>query len=54
MGFIKEMLSTSSETSSKRVNGTLCVASMVLIVVLSIIFDWDISSVQENLLSTIF
>jgi len=52
--FLNNMFSGKEDTSSKRVNGTMCILLVTIIVTLSIILDWTIRIPQENLLHTIF
>jgi hypothetical protein len=52
--FIKNMFSGTSDVSSKRVNGTVLIFSVLVTVLLSIIFSWEIKPTQENLLTTLF
>lgn len=52
--FLKQLFSGSEDVSSRRVNGTLCIITTVLIVIISIVLDLNIKIPQENLLSTIF
>lgn len=52
--FVRKMLTEESGTSSKRINGTLCILSVVLSTFLSIVFKWNILPSHEFLLSTIF
>ena len=52
--FILEMFSGSSEISSKRVNGTLCILSVLFILIISVIFEKGISVEIMKLIKTIF
>lgn len=48
------MFSGSSEISSKRVNGTFCIMSVLFILFISIIFDKSISPEIVKLIKMIF
>lgn len=52
--FLLEMFSGNEEVSSKRVNGTFCVLSVLFILIISIIFDKSISDQLVKLLKMVF
>ena len=52
--FIKDMLSAEDGISSKRVNGTLCILTTLIILYISVIFDIRLDSIQADILSTVF
>lgn len=52
--FLLEMFNGNKEVSSKRVNGTLCILSVIFILTISIIFDKSISSELVKLLKMVF
>lgn len=52
--FLLEMFNGNKEVSSKRVNGTLCILSVIFILTISIIFDKSISSELVKLLKIVF
>lgn len=54
MRFIAAMFNSSSETSSKRVNGTLCILTVLLIVLISASFGLPISKEVLTLVKMIF
>ena len=52
--FIQKLLSAESSESSKRFNATLCIISMILLVMIVVLFEIDIKSAHESLIKTIF
>ena len=54
MNFLSQMFNGSNDVSSKRVNGTLCVLTVLFILVISIIFDKSISSELMKLTKMVF
>ena len=54
MNFLFQMFNGSNDVSSKRVNGTLCVLTVLFILVISIIFDKSISVELMKLLKMVF
>jgi len=54
MKFTAGIFSSSSDTSSKRVNGTLCILTVLLIVIISTSFGLSISKELLSLIKMIF
>lgn len=54
MNFLSQMFNGNNDVSSKRVNGTLCVLTVLFILVISIIFDKSISVELMKLLKMVF
>lgn len=52
--FLVNMLSGNSDVSSKRVNGTLCIWTILIILITSVIWQFNISETQESIISTVF
>ena len=52
--FLLEMFSGSAEVSSKRVNGTFCIMSVLFILFISIIFDKSISPEMLKIIKMVF
>ena len=52
--FIQKLLSAESSESSKRFNATLCIISMILLVMIVVLFKMDVELAHENLIKTIF
>ena len=48
------MLSSESDVSSKRVNGTICILTMVLLIIVAVTVDLDVKSAHENLIKMVF
>ena len=52
--FIKKLLSAESGESSKRFNATLCIVSMIVLVIIVVLFGMEIKIGHESLIKTIF
>lgn len=53
LNFYKNIFSSSSDVSSKRFNGTLCIHSIVIIVVICAIFGLNVSDNIKDLMTAL-
>lgn len=54
MRFFLQLFSGASDVSSKRFNGTICVLSVIILIIISVIFEYQISKEIIPLVKMIF
>lgn len=52
--FLKDMFTGTSDVSSKRINGTLCILTVLGVIITSLLFNFTIDQPKENIITTVF